>query len=143
MTKLQLSSDHPHINGRHCSVCGEFKLASEFHLERDVKAKDGVTMRKQCKPCREHIKWTSFIQRTYGITAEEYYDLLQRQNYKCAICESTDVNNGRVSSNKMFIDHCHTSGEVRGLLCSKCNQALGLFNDDTSLLQRAIEYLNN
>lgn len=142
MTTLQLNSDHPYINGRHCSACGEFKLASEFSLERDVKAKDGISMRKQCRPCREHIKWTSFIKRTYGITADDYYEMLEKQDCKCAICGSEQVNNMRVSSNKLFIDHCHTSGEVRGLLCSKCNHALGLFNDDVNLLHSAIEYLN-
>ena len=100
-------------------------------------------MRSKCKPCNEHIKWKSFIQRTYGITAEDYYDMLVAQNNKCAICESEEVNNSRVSSGKLFIDHCHTSGKVRGLLCSKCNHSIGLLNDDVDLLRKAINYLTN
>lgn len=100
-------------------------------------------MRSKCKPCNEHIKWKSFIQRTYGITADEYYDILKDQNNKCAICESENVSNSRISSGKLFIDHCHETGKVRGLLCSKCNHAIGQLNDDVDLLQKAIVYLNN
>jgi hypothetical protein len=141
-TSPQLREDHPYKNGRNCTDCGVFKLASEFQLENDVKAFGGVTMRAQCRPCREHIKWKTFIVRTYGITAEDYYNMLAAQNNKCAVCESEEVNSSRVSSGKLFIDHCHTTGKVRGLLCSKCNHGIGLLNDDTALLQKAIEYLN-
>lgn len=141
-TPPQLRDDHPYKNGRHCTDCGVFKLASEYHLERDVKAVGGVTMRAQCRPCREHIKWKSFIQRTYGITAEDYYNMLADQDGKCAVCESEEVNSSRISSGKLFIDHCHDTGKVRGLLCSKCNHAIGLLNDDTDLLHKAIAYLN-
>ena len=140
---LQLREDHPHKHGRNCTDCGVFKLASEFNLERDAKASGGVTMRAQCRPCREHVKWKSFIQRTYGITAEEYYDMLAAQDNKCAICESEEVNSSRVSSGKLFIDHCHDTGKVRGLLCSKCNHSIGLLNDDVDLLRKAIDYLTN
>ena len=99
-------------------------------------------MRSKCRPCNEHRKWKTFIVRTYGITAEDYYNMLAAQNNKCAVCESEEVNNSRVSSGKLFIDHCHDTGKVRGLLCSKCNHGIGLLNDDTALLQKAIEYLN-
>ena len=140
-TPLQLREDHPHKYGRKCTDCGVFKLASEFNLERDVKAIGGVTMRAQCRPCREHIKWKSFIQRTYGINAEEYCEMLAAQDNKCAICDSEEVNNSRISSGKLFIDHCHDTGKVRGLLCSKCNHSIGLLNDDVDLLHKAIAYL--
>jgi len=139
---LQLPEKHIHKDGRYCSGCGVFKLISEFSLERDKKAVGGVTVRAQCKPCREHIKWKAFIIRTYGITAEDYYEMLAAQNNKCAVCGSKEVNNSRISSGKLFIDHCHDTGKVRGLLCSKCNHAIGLLNDDVSLLHKAIKYLN-
>ena len=142
MTLLKLPHDHPHINGRHCTACGEFKLANCYTLERDIRYVGGVAMRAKCKPCNEHIKWKSFIQRTYGITAEDYYNMLADQDGKCSICESEEVNNSRISSGKLFIDHCHDTGKVRGLLCSKCNHAIGLLNDDVDLLQKAIVYLN-
>lgn len=141
METLKLYSGHPHENGRHCTSCGVFKAADQFNLERDARAKNGVTMRGQCRPCREHIKWKSFIVRTYNITADDYYSMLEKQNYKCAICNSDSNKNN--SREKMFIDHCHETGKVRGLLCSNCNMALGLFNDDTETLNKAIAYLNH
>ena len=142
MTILKLHENHPFKNGRHCAACGAFKLASEYTLEKDKRSVGGVSMRSKCRPCNEHRKWKTFIIRTYGITAEDYYNMLAAQDNKCAICESEEVNNTRISSNKLFIDHCHDTGKVRGLLCSKCNHGIGLLNDDTALLQKAIEYLN-
>lgn len=139
MSNLKLPENHPHAQGRNCTVCGEFKEAKNYTLENDSRAFGGIAMRSQCKPCREHIKWKSFIKRTYGIDADTYYEMLANQNYKCAIC-GTEGNNS-INRTKMFIDHCHTSGEVRGLLCSKCNIALGNFNDDIETLKKAIEYL--
>ena len=141
-TTPQLPVDHVYKDGRHCTSCGVFKLANEYSLEFDSRCVGGVAMRSKCKPCDEHRKWKSFIIRTYGITADEYYEILAAQNGKCSICESQEVNNSRISSGKLFIDHCHETGKVRGLLCSKCNHAIGLLNDDVDLLQKAISYLN-
>jgi hypothetical protein len=142
-TPLILREDHPYKDGRECNVCGVFKLASEFQLERDEKARGGVSLRAQCKPCREHIKWKAFIVRTYGITAEQYYEMLDEQEGKCAICKSDSPNSERIESGKLFIDHCHDTQKVRGLLCAKCNFGIGYLNDDVNLLQSAIEYINS
>ncbi len=65
----------------------------------------------------------------YGITCEQ---VIEMRSSPCDIC-------GRYG--KMEIDHCHNSGQVRGVLCSACNNALGLFQDDASVLQDAIRYL--
>jgi len=75
---------------------------------------------------------------TYNITIHDFEALLLKQNNKCAICEkhNKDLNKG------LCVDHCHTSGNIRGLLCHNCNHALGKLNDDISLLYRAIKYLN-
>jgi hypothetical protein len=63
--------------------------------------------------------------------------MLKAQNYKCAICGNEDEVEGR----KLAIDHCHSEGRVRGLLCGKCNRGLGLFYDNTDLLEKAKDYL--
>lgn len=80
-----------------------------------------------------------------GITKEEYYNLIIKQNNKCAIClkEETCID-GRSKEKKprrLSIDHCHKTGVVRGLLCNACNIALGRFNDDVDLLKKAINYI--
>ncbi len=77
------------------------------------------------------------IKRKYGITLDEYRALMNRQDGKCAICRSPE------SSVKgcFHVDHCHRTGLVRGLLCSKCNQFLGLAKDSPEILGRAMSYL--
>ena len=141
MKTLKLPDNHPYYNGRVCSSCEEYKRASEYTLSRDERSFGGISMRSKCKSCNEHIKWKSFIKRVYGIDSAQYYKMLEDQEGKCAICKSDSNNTSHQSKNKMFIDHCHTTGQVRGLLCSKCNHALGLFDDDTENLKSAISYL--
>lgn len=77
-------------------------------------------------------------QYAYGITSEQYEEMRRLQNYECAICFASERSqrHGRLS-----IDHDHNTGKVRGLLCSACNGALGLFFDNPDLLKFAIEYL--
>lgn len=79
------------------------------------------------------------IKKTYNITEEEYMSLLVEQNNSCKICGHNGSNS--VKSEWLFVDHCHETGKVRGLLCNKCNLALGAFNDDTDRLKAAIVYL--
>lgn len=72
------------------------------------------------------------LKREYGLTLEQYSQMLVDQNHQCPICE-LEV--------KLVVDHNHDTGKVRGLLCGKCNKGLGIFADDTSRLTRAIVYL--
>ena len=75
----------------------------------------------------------------YGVTSEEYDAILKDQDGCCAICGS---DNPRHKTKSEFdLDHCHATGAIRGVLCSPCNRALGLFQDDPEVLQRAIDYL--
>jgi hypothetical protein len=74
---------------------------------------------------------------TYGLTQDQYDALLSAQDFRCAIC-STGTSGG---NGTWHIDHCHNTERVRGLLCSKCNTGLGLFNDSPAHLQTAITYL--
>lgn len=79
----------------------------------------------------------------YGISPEEYNKLFMDQEGKCKICgcEETTVANGITRS--LAVDHNHTSGVIRGLLCRKCNTAIGLLKEDKLLLLKAVEYLDN
>lgn len=71
----------------------------------------------------------------YGITKEKFDSMLSEQEGCCAICRKPPA------KVRLAIDHCHRSGDVRGLLCSFCNRALGLFGDDLEILNSAIKYL--
>lgn len=74
----------------------------------------------------------------YGITDEQYQQLLAEQNFVCAICGKEE----RVEGRSLAVDHDHETNLIRGLLCNRCNRALGLFNDDPELLKKAFEYLD-
>ena len=78
--------------------------------------------------------YNSYLMRTYGITMEDVDRMLSEQEHKCAVCLSD-------FTETPCVDHCHTNKHVRGLLCNKCNQALGLLGDSTDNLIRAIKYL--
>ena len=73
--------------------------------------------------------------RKYGITKEEYDSRLAKPNFKCAVCLL------EVPPTEWKVDHCHTTGKVRGLLCNHCNLMLGHSRDNTDTLRRAIDYL--
>lgn len=102
----------------------------------------------KCKLCydrefRKTVDWPSMMRRynlnKYGITEEIYSDMLAAQNHKCKICGCSDMTSNR--GNKLHIDHDHSTGKVRGLLCAKCNTGLGAFKDNIAVLYEAISYL--
>lgn len=79
------------------------------------------------------------LKKWYGLTEADYDVMLAAQNNACAICCGNEPL-GR--SNKYFhVDHDHVSGVVRGLLCAKCNTAIGLLDDDVQRVARVLEYL--
>jgi hypothetical protein len=81
------------------------------------------------------------LKQGYGISLETYNEMLQEQGNVCAICGKPEqvVARGRVKA--LAVDHDHTTGEIRGLLCQACNKALGLLQDDVSLFEKSIQYL--
>ena len=69
----------------------------------------------------------------YGITIEEYHKLMEQPT--CEICGSTG------NAKALHIDHCHTTGKVRGVLCYKCNQAMGMLEDNIEIIDSMAAYL--
>jgi hypothetical protein len=76
------------------------------------------------------------LQHRYGLSRADYDALLKRQGGVCAIC-------GKPSTKTLCVDHCHATGTIRGLLCSKCNRGLGYLADDQSALIAALVYLGH
>lgn len=130
---------------KRCPRCKQDKETSEFFISRKSRSKDGL--HNICKQCsREYGKsWYKnnihkngiVLKDSTHITAEDYLKLLKDQNGKCAICKFKPEN----GDNRLAVDHDHGTKKVRGLLCSKCNTALGLFKDDVEILDEAISYL--
>lgn len=73
---------------------------------------------------------------SYGITIDQYEAMAKSQGNVCAICEGTQLD-----SRGLAVDHCHKTGRVRGLLCNRCNRAIGMLDDDYKLLEKAMTYL--
>jgi len=82
-----------------------------------------------------------FLRRRYGITIDRYNAMLAEQNGCCAICGKNEANEIRGKIVALAVDHDHATGLVRALLCSACNTALGLLNDDPALLAKAQAYV--
>jgi Recombination endonuclease VII len=77
-----------------------------------------------------------YLKRTFGIGADDYERLLEAQGGKCAICETPPR-----AAQKLHVDHDHESGRIRGLLCMRCNNALGLLREDADVLGSAMGYV--
>lgn len=121
------------ISTKLCTHCKEEKSLDNFY--NFARTKDGKHC--YCKPCDDKIRVNNRLKKKYGITLEEYQRLWEGQGEVCAICKTP-----KLTQRMLCVDHCHKTGEVRGILCIKCNSALGKFNDDPKLLQKAIEYLS-
>ena len=119
---------NPYFKVKQCPVCG-----IEYTPE--------APSQKYCSSgCRGR---NAYYVRNYGITEEQYIQMKQDRDYKCDICKGKGFIIGKNNhTEKLAVDHCHTTGKVRGLLCHNCNRALGQLKDDTAILQRAIDYLN-
>jgi hypothetical protein len=78
---------------------------------------------------------THDLKRKYGISASDYNAMHEAQGGKCLICGSAG------GKRRLAVDHCHSTGVVRGLLCNPCNQGLGYFKDDVERMRLAIAYV--
>lgn len=83
----------------------------------------------------KELKRAEYVYKTYGLSPGNYSDMLEAQEYVCAICQGIDENKF------LAVDHCHETGKVRGLLCLKCNTGLGYFRDNVYSLKKAAKYL--
>jgi hypothetical protein len=129
-----------------CTKCG---LSLPIDSFSSYKYKGDTRLRARCKNCRTDDQKERYsknpdvhrgylYKQKYGITLEQYDQMVVEQEGVCLICD-TDTPMGH--HKRFVVDHNHTSGEVRGLLCSKCNSGLGCFSDNPNTLLKAAQYL--
>lgn len=132
---------------RVCSRCGIEKGLEAFKSTRYV--------RSRCSDCyiQQYTNWNRWqkqhpdyvknkeLKRKYKFSIVEYKVLLEKQNGVCAICCKAETRKFKGTIVELSVDHCHKTGKVRGLLCTRCNRTLGMFKDSIGLFESAIEYL--
>jgi hypothetical protein len=141
---------------RKCTGCGVTKPLNDFHPRSD-----GKGLRSKCKPCHRadgRRRWSEsatqtqrdrcydgWLRRTYGISLEDYNAMADSQGWLCAICGDDPkvvyANKSR-NAQRLVLDHCHTTGRIRGLLCGPCNRALAPLERSPVWVRRAVAYLN-
>ena len=117
---------------RECNLCHRLLPATPEYFYKSKYSKNGLVWR--CKECRKktHDK-NSHLKTRYNLTKDEYNELEKSQNGVCVVC----------GKEELCVDHNHESGEVRGLLCNRCNSAVGFVEAllKENLLDKAIKYL--
>jgi hypothetical protein len=132
--KVRLARQNKSGNERRCSRCKEEKDLSHFAKQVD---KHGNYL---CHPCHRAV----MVKSRYGLTAARLDEMLRKQNGRCAICRELPLERVRKATSRrknLAVDHDRTSGAIRELLCTGCNQALGLFHEDVERMESAIKYL--
>jgi hypothetical protein len=118
----------------YCDIHGELR-EGQFRWE-----KNGKYNKFQCIQCKKDFD----LKRKWGLSRQEYEDMLSSQNNKCAICgleSTTRARNGSIVP--LAIDHCHSCNKIRKLLCQKCNTGIGKAKESIEILQSAISYLQS
>lgn len=124
-----------------------------------TKYPQGYFKDKACKTCGSNFTPTNpcniycspsckgknaYYKRNYGITDADLASMKKEQDNKCYLCHSEGFLIGKNNHDeRLAVDHCHTTGKVRKLLCHNCNRALGLFKDNPELMRKAADYIEN
>lgn len=149
-------SQHKHTFWKVKCDCGNERIVQSTYMKSGKTQSCGCYQKEQARLGRlkhgrasrlartgteDYPKYTreTHIKRKYNLLIEQYNQMLDEQHNKCLIC------NYKFGQKKgdCYVDHCHTTNEVRGLLCQNCNTGLGNFKDDSDRLIRATNYLNN
>jgi len=129
-----------------CRLCGIEKDEVDFYQFFD-RWTDRHYLSARCKPCHQEYRRESSttsrnrksekLRLRYGMTYEQWETMREAENYSCMICGITEEELGK----RLDVDHCHSSGKVRGLLCNPCNTVLGHARDKIEILEAAVVYL--
>ena len=106
-----------------------------YYANREEALRKRAEYRETNAEAVKACKWASYLKSKYGLTVQEWQDMLSEQGGVCAIC-------GEVQENRsLCVDHNHETGDVRGLLCVRCNAGIGNFREKPDLFLNAIAYL--
>lgn len=130
-----------------CAECISSRSRSYYERNKDrikanvkayQKANPDVNARSRAKRRSNGKRRLADVKSKYGVTEEQYAEMLERAGGVCEICGRVP---SEVSKKGACVDHCHDSSKVRGILCAPCNSGIGSLQDDPAVLRKAIEYL--
>ena len=126
-----------------CEVCGE-----PIPSNRKKHCSSKCTKTKYLLENKQKVllgNRKSHVKQTYGLSWDEYLNLYSESKGACMICKCSVIPMGDIVDHSKVarVDHCHTTGKIRGILCNECNKGLGAFKDNMVSLRNAIEYLEN
>jgi len=130
-----------------CKVCNVEKSLDKF-VKRANRPSGIQAYCKECHNAKMRLKDNSLtnrkssLKKTYGITIEQYNVMFAYQNGCCAICNKHILEIDQKRKKNLCVDHNHETGEIRGLLCDKCNRGIGLLQDNPDILLSAYRYLS-
>lgn len=120
----------------YCRACHNRMQREKYNSDPMAKVKRQIRAGRR-KDRDPEVDRRAELKRLYGITLEQYVEMFVAQGEVCAICKEKCP-----TKKSLSVDHNHETGIVRGLLCNRCNRALGMFQDSPMLLMRAADYLS-
>lgn len=117
----------------------KYRLANKDRIEKA----QTIWKAKNPEKVRQYQRVTNL--KKFGLSNESYNLMVEQQKNLCAICKKPEifVHSKTKEIARLAVDHCHTTGKTRKLLCKNCNTGLGLFKDDSSILMSAAQYLKD
>lgn len=126
---------------KHCKYCTQERNQNNL-LNNPNRRAENYKYKNQWSRDNPERNRNSYLKRIYGITSVEYEKIAEDQNHNCAICNKKETKQNIFGNPKrLAVDHCHSTGKVRGLLCFHCNSSIGKFKEDIETLENAINYL--
>jgi len=141
------------MDSKACNKCSIVKPIDDYHVKK-IGKKGQKLYQGICKKClnaynlkkyhneneeqrerRKLLNSYSHMKRKYGLTPDDFSAMILKQNNQCKICDC--------EMDDPQIDHNHSTGKIRGLLCKPCNMSLGLLKEDTNSLRNMISYIEN
>lgn len=149
---------------RPCRICKEVKTFDEFTRDRGRRDGRGTVclicaagltrhynslldpLERKRRKAEYHRKNPAshrrrMLKNNFGLTLEQYAEMLAAQDHRCAICKQPEAITRRSGVQPLSVDHCHETGKIRQLLCGHCNYGLGHFRDSPERLRAAADYL--
>jgi hypothetical protein len=146
-SRWRYSTETGEVIASRCPRCQQWRPLNQFN--KGIRTKHGLAT--YCKPCSVEwaVEWNktergkisrhrSRIWYEYQLDAKTFEIMKEAQGDRCKICRG-EPENGK----ELCVDHCHVTNKVRGLLCDRCNRAIGYLREDPAILKTAAEYLEN